>query len=122
MTRAYEATLDAFAVLYIHQKTETKTGRAHGLFRHESSGIPFVWKVRVDPDIVDGQIKNELVEKGDTAVISIQVGAPILNQDDQVRITSDETGNTEVFSYKVKGSADTRSGVTLDRKYRVVRI
>lgn len=121
MRRAYDGTLDARALLYRLVKSNTATGRSSTYERVESSpGVDLeAVLVRVDPMVVDEEPKSSLVEKGNEAYASVPVSAPILDQGDQLRLVDDE--DEEYETYEIKGAADARSGVTLDRKYKVVR-
>lgn len=123
MQRAYDGTLDAFALAYRLQKTDTATGRKSDYVRmkDDKNCVLDAIALRIDPDVVDEQPKASLIEKGNQCFISVSVDDPIFDQGDRLALL-DECKETEVQMYEIKGATDRRSGVTFDRKYRAVRI
>jgi hypothetical protein len=123
MQRAYDGTLDAFALAYRLQKTDTATGRKSDYVRMKDDkdcvldAIP----LRIDPDVVDEQPKASSIEKGNQSFVSVTTDAPIFEQGDRLALLDDCQQN-EIEVYEIKGAADRRSGVTFDRKYRAVRV
>jgi hypothetical protein len=121
MQRAYDGTLDAFALAYRLQKTNTPTGRKSDYVRmkDDKGCILDAIPLRIDPDVVDEHAKAATIEKGNQCFVSVPTEAPIFEQGDHLALL-DDCGN-EVQMYEIKGAADRRSGVTFDRKYRAVR-
>jgi hypothetical protein len=122
MQRAYDGTLDAFAIAYRLQKTDTATGRKSDYVRmkDEQDCVLDAIPLRIDPDVVDEQFKTALIEKGNQCFVSVIVDAPIFDQGDRLALLDDKQNEIEI--YEIKGAVDRRSGVTFDRKYRAVRI
>lgn len=121
MVRMYELTLDSNAFLYQKTFQETALGRTITYTRIQDSedvDLPS-FKIRIDPIIVDEQMKNAAIEIPNEVKISIQTTAPILKAEDKISVIDES--EDEIDSYLILGAAENRSGTTFDRMYKAVK-
>lgn len=121
MRREYLKTLDATAVAYRSQMSDSPTGRAETFVQlTDSLGQPVgIFPLRIDPMTVDERLRSGMIERGNECWISVPIEVPLLQQGDRIDLME---GGVAIQTYGIKAAQERRSGVAFDRKYRAVRV